>query len=207
MLWTRNGPRLRFGEVQLETDGEQHVFEVQLYLNGLDPKAVRVELYADGVGVDTPVRQEMKLVRPVAGATGSYIYRATMSPARPPADYTARVIPYRAGIAVPLEDSTNPLAAVMKSRGHEDDDESYDDPLNVSGYRRGDVDSARPEQTSDGPSQRLRSVATGSVAYAANGGEKLDGLKSRPPQMPHKYIPGYSDHGSLALLCSREPLE
>ena len=40
---------LRFGEVKLETDGEQHVFEVQVYLDDLDPEAVRVELYADGV--------------------------------------------------------------------------------------------------------------------------------------------------------------
>ena len=40
---------LHFGEVKVETRGEQHVFEVQVYLNDLDPKAVRVELYADGV--------------------------------------------------------------------------------------------------------------------------------------------------------------
>ena len=40
---------LRFGEVTLETRGGQHVFEVQVCLNDLDPKAVRVELYADGV--------------------------------------------------------------------------------------------------------------------------------------------------------------
>ena len=39
---------LRFGEVKVETDGEQHVFEVQVYLDDLDPDAVRVELYADG---------------------------------------------------------------------------------------------------------------------------------------------------------------
>ena len=40
---------LHFGEVKVETRGEQHVFEVQVSLNDLDPKAVRVELYADGV--------------------------------------------------------------------------------------------------------------------------------------------------------------
>lgn len=38
----------RFGKVKLETDGEQHVFEVQIYLDDLDPEAVRVELYANG---------------------------------------------------------------------------------------------------------------------------------------------------------------
>ena len=40
---------LRFGEVKVATDGGKHVFEVQVYLNDLDPDAVRVELYADGV--------------------------------------------------------------------------------------------------------------------------------------------------------------
>jgi starch phosphorylase len=94
---------LRFRDVQLKVDGEQHVFEVQLYLAGLDPTAVQVELYAGGVMDDAPVRQEMKLLRPVAGAAGSYLYTATISATRPAADYTARVLPYHTGIAVPLE--------------------------------------------------------------------------------------------------------
>ena len=96
---------LRFGEVKFETDGEQHVFEVQVYLDDLDPKAVRVELYADGVMGGAPVRQEMKRVRQLAGASGGYVYRASVSAARPPADYTARVIPHRDGVAIPLEDA------------------------------------------------------------------------------------------------------
>jgi len=32
---------LHFGEVKIETRGEQHVFEVQVYLNDLDPKSWR----------------------------------------------------------------------------------------------------------------------------------------------------------------------
>ena len=69
-------PALRFGEMKVETNGEQHVFEVQVYLNDLDPNAVRVELYADGVNGDGPVRQEMERVRQLAGAAGGYAYRA-----------------------------------------------------------------------------------------------------------------------------------
>ena len=95
---------LRFGEVTFETHSEQHVFEAQVYLDDLDPKAVRVELYADGVMGSAPVRQEMKRVRQLAGASGGYAYSAAVSAARPPADYTARVIPYRDGVAIPLED-------------------------------------------------------------------------------------------------------
>ena len=96
---------LHFGEVKIETRGEQHVFDVQVYLADLDPKAVRVELYANGINGGVPVRQEMKCIRPLAGAPGGYVYSAAVSAARPPADYTARVIPHCDGVAVPLEDA------------------------------------------------------------------------------------------------------
>ena len=94
---------LRFGEVKLDTRGEQHVFEVQVYLDDLDPDAVRVELYAQDVMGGAALRQEMKRVRPLESTLGGYVYSAAVSAARPPADYTARVIPRHAGVAVPLE--------------------------------------------------------------------------------------------------------
>ena len=69
-LGTEMGRCCTFGEVKVETRGEQHVFEVQVYLNDLDPKAVRVELYADGVNGGAPVRQEMKRIRTTGRQTG-----------------------------------------------------------------------------------------------------------------------------------------
>ena len=95
----------RFGDMQLETGAGQHVFEVQVYLDGLDPEAVRVELYADKSGNDSPVRLEMKRARRLAGAKNAYTYRAQAPASRPATDYTARVIPYRDGVAIPLEDA------------------------------------------------------------------------------------------------------
>ena len=97
--------KLNFGEVKVETRGEQHLFDVQVYLDDLDPKAVRVELYADGVLGSAPVRHEMTRVRHLAGAPGSYVYNAAVSAARPPGDYTARVIPHCDGVAIPLEEA------------------------------------------------------------------------------------------------------
>jgi starch phosphorylase len=94
---------LRFGEVKIETRGGQHAFEVQVWLDDLEPKAVRVELYADGVNGGSPVRQEMKSAGPLAGVAGGYIYRAAVSATRAAGDYTARVIPYCEGAAIPLE--------------------------------------------------------------------------------------------------------
>jgi starch phosphorylase len=100
----QNWAALHFGEVKIETKGKQHVFEVQVYLNDLDPKAVRVELYADGVNGGTPVRQEMKLIGQPA-ADGVYGYRAQVPAIRPVTNYTARVIPQCEGVAVPLEEA------------------------------------------------------------------------------------------------------
>jgi starch phosphorylase len=95
---------LRFGEVKVETDGGQHVFEVQVYLDDLDPEVVRIELYADGVSGNAPERVEMTRVRQLVGAANDYAYRAEVPAARAAADYTARLIPHRDGVAVPLED-------------------------------------------------------------------------------------------------------
>jgi glycogen phosphorylase len=96
---------LHFGEVKVETRGELHDFEVQVYLHDLDPEAVRVELYADGVTGGVPARQEMKRVRQPAGASGSTTFGATVSAARPAVDFTARVIQHCDGAAIPLEDA------------------------------------------------------------------------------------------------------
>ena len=94
---------LHFGDVTVETRGAQHIIEIQVYLKDLDPKAVRVELYADGVMSSAPLRLEMTRVRPLAGTSGGYLYRVAVSAARPAREYTARVIPHCDGVAVPLE--------------------------------------------------------------------------------------------------------
>ncbi len=96
---------LRFGEVKLETDAGQHIFEVQVYLDELDPEAVRVELYANGVNGSAPERVAMQRVRQLVGATNGYAYRAEVPAARPATDYTVRLIPQRDDVAVPLEDA------------------------------------------------------------------------------------------------------
>ena len=101
----QNWATVRFGELKVETHGEQHVFDIQVYLSGLEPNSVRVELYADGVNGGEPVRQEMKRGCQLADPAGGCVYRAAVSAARPPADYTARVIPNCDGVAVPLEEA------------------------------------------------------------------------------------------------------
>src|ERR1022692_214071 len=96
---------LRFGDLRVETNADHHVFEVEIFLNDLDPSAVWVELYADGVNRGVPVLQEMKWARPLPGAPEGCVYQATVPAARPAVDYTARVTPHRDGVAIPLEDA------------------------------------------------------------------------------------------------------
>jgi starch phosphorylase len=93
-------PSLRFGEVKVRTEGDQHNFEVQVYLDGLAPSAVRVELFASG---DPPVRQEMEPIQQLVGTGNAWAYGAQVSSARPARDYTARIVPSHEGAVVPLE--------------------------------------------------------------------------------------------------------
>ena len=89
----RAWPALRFGGVKVETRDGEHFFDVEVYLNELDPAAVCVELYADGAD---PVRREMVRV-------GPNTYRAGVPAMRPAADFTPRLIPRHSGVAVPLQ--------------------------------------------------------------------------------------------------------
>jgi starch phosphorylase len=96
---------LRFLDLRVETNADHHVFEVEISLNDLDPSAVRVELYADGINGNDPVRQEMKCARSLPDGSRRCVYQATVPAARPAGDYTVRVTPHCDGVAIPLEDA------------------------------------------------------------------------------------------------------
>jgi starch phosphorylase len=96
-------PTLRFGEAKVETKGDQHLFEVQVYLGEVAPDAARVELYADAAEDGRAAGVEMKRVGPIPGPANGYVYTASVPAARAASDYTARVIPHYEGVAVPLE--------------------------------------------------------------------------------------------------------
>ena len=101
----RHWAGVRFGRAKVQTANQEHAFEVQVFLDDIEEEAVRVELYADESGGNPPVRQEMRRQRPLVGSVRGYVYSATVPATRPCGDYTARVVPYFAGLAVPLEAS------------------------------------------------------------------------------------------------------
>jgi starch phosphorylase len=88
--------------LKVEAGNNQLAFELQVFLDDLEPNAVRVEMYANGLRGMPPVREELKRVRQL---TDGHLYRVDVSTDRPPHDYTARIIPHFEGAAVPLEDT------------------------------------------------------------------------------------------------------
>jgi starch phosphorylase len=100
-----NWANLRFGEVEIETVGEWHLFEVLVYLYGVGPDAVQVELYAEAPDGVQPVRLEMNLDRQMEGTEHVFVYNARVPATRPSGDFTARIVPRYPGVAIPHEDT------------------------------------------------------------------------------------------------------
>lgn len=65
--------------------------------------AYHTELYADAINGGDPVRNEMKWARTLPVGTPRCVYHATLPTTRPANEYTARVMPQRFEVAVPLE--------------------------------------------------------------------------------------------------------
>jgi starch phosphorylase len=99
-----NWDALHFGRMEIAGGAKTHEFKIEVYLGRVDPVGVRVELYANGVEGGEPQRWEMKRGQTL-DSDNAWLYTAHVPADRPAADYTARVIPYRGGAAVPLEDS------------------------------------------------------------------------------------------------------
>ena len=96
-------PSLALGGMTVETQADRHRFAVAAHLAGLDPAAVRVELFANPRNDDPAVRQEMERDGVPEGTPASYRYVGFVPATRPPTDYTIRIIPSPQDLLVPLE--------------------------------------------------------------------------------------------------------
>jgi starch phosphorylase len=99
----KHWPALRFGAATAEQQGERYLFHVEVFLDDIDPDAVRVELYAEPQKDEDPIALSMNRGDRVAGATSAFSYSASVPAGRPVADYTPRLVPQHAGALVPLE--------------------------------------------------------------------------------------------------------
>jgi starch phosphorylase len=100
---SKHWPALRFGSATLDQQGEQYLFHVQVFLDDIDPDAVKVELYASPQKNGEPITLAMNRGERLVGATSAFTYSASVSKNRPAADYTPRLIPQHPGAFVPLE--------------------------------------------------------------------------------------------------------
>ncbi len=97
-------PALRFGTVEVRREDNDWCFMVTLFLAGLDPAAVTVELYAEPLNEEAPVREPLVRREPLAGEAGWYRYQGRVPATRPADDFTPRAIPAHPDVQVPLEE-------------------------------------------------------------------------------------------------------
>jgi starch phosphorylase len=93
---------VRFGAVTTHSEGTQYAFEVQMFLGGLDPQVVEVELYAEPQADGKVFRQKMEPSQHIV-SDGYTVYSTKVPASRPLTDYTARVISFEPHASVPLE--------------------------------------------------------------------------------------------------------
>ena len=99
----RAWPQVHIGEPAITASGDAWRFLAPVYLGEIGPDEVCVELYAEPGGDDPPIGIAMQRGDRVAGSVNGFIYAAAAPATRPAADYTIRVTPARAGVAVPAE--------------------------------------------------------------------------------------------------------
>jgi starch phosphorylase len=100
---TQNWRHLRFGDLTVISDDKQYAFTLQLFLGDIDPGAIGVELFADAIEAGAAECHTMHNISTEVRVVQSQLYQVTVPQNRPHTDYTPRVIPYSAGVAIPLE--------------------------------------------------------------------------------------------------------
>ncbi|HXY48512.1 MAG TPA: alpha-glucan family phosphorylase [Terriglobales bacterium] len=98
----RSWSDLRFGTVTAQKQGDNYVFEVQVFLGQLDPPAVEVELYAQQTE-SRGFRQKMTQAPSPNAPAGYRVYSSRVPANRPASDYTPRLIPSNPRLSLPLE--------------------------------------------------------------------------------------------------------
>jgi starch phosphorylase len=93
---------LRFGSTMVEQKDGQYSFQVQVFLDGLDPDAVSVEVYADAKDGHNLTREPATRAEQPVSSAGGFNYTARIPATRPVAEYTSRLVPRHAGAIVPL---------------------------------------------------------------------------------------------------------
>ncbi len=87
----------------MRQEGDGWFFKVPVYLGDITGEAVKVELYAESLDGDQPLRPIMEPMGRIAGSINGYVYQTRVSAARPASHFTPRVIPYHTEARIPIE--------------------------------------------------------------------------------------------------------
>lgn len=98
------GGSVKFGGVQMEGIENGYLFRAGVWMNGINPGEVLVQMYADGINGSATEKINMALDS-VSADKGEHIYSVEIISKRPSTDYTARIIPNYEGVSVPLENN------------------------------------------------------------------------------------------------------
>ncbi len=102
-LLRQHWDKLYFGNVTADSVAEGNRVQVQVYLDGIPPEAVRVELYAENPDGGQPIRWPLTRTAALLGVSNAYLYEGTVPNDRPATEYTPRIVPAHPVAMVPLE--------------------------------------------------------------------------------------------------------
>lgn len=94
--------KIYFVKETVTSDEEHHLIDIEVYLDELNPEAIRLELHADCTPYFPSEQIEMRLIRHYPG-THVYLYQIEINSERAASEYAARIVPYFPGVIVPLE--------------------------------------------------------------------------------------------------------
>ena len=97
--WTQMG----FGELEIQQSGGHLTFTVPVFMPGLEPDAIRVQLFAEPREGEEPAIHPMIRGESVSDPATGYSYSARIPVQRPADDFTPRIIPASGSTLLPIE--------------------------------------------------------------------------------------------------------
>jgi starch phosphorylase len=90
-----------YGNPFLEAKDGEYNISVPVFLNGMNQDEVSVELYANAINGNDPVKK--KMLMNAKQENGTIVFSATVPADRPSYYYTPRIVPVNDAVSIPLE--------------------------------------------------------------------------------------------------------
>jgi starch phosphorylase len=99
----RHWSEIHWGNLDVGDEGGEHVFRLQVYLGGIAPEAVRLQLFAQRTDEDPAECHGMSRDHALPGAAGGYVFLGRTPGRRPAGHYTPRIVPSHPQARIPSE--------------------------------------------------------------------------------------------------------